>query len=121
MPLALPRVTGGVPPGFPPGGRGPARALRELALTPAGLAGTAADSPGYRGPVLRIAFRHASLRVPLPAPRLAGPFAIPHQAGTSRKQTKALRNISELKSALNRLFHLQPRAVIPGPAQGGSR
>jgi hypothetical protein len=69
------------------------RALRELTLTPAKLAGTVADNPGNRSPVLRIAFRHAFLRVPLPAPTLAGLFAIPHRAETNRKQTKALRNI----------------------------
>jgi hypothetical protein len=54
----------GAPPKFPHDDRGHARAYRELALTPAELAGTAADSPGNRSPVLRIAFRHAFLRVP---------------------------------------------------------
>jgi hypothetical protein len=107
-------VTGGVPLEFPHDGRGHARAFRELVLTPAELAGTAADSPGNRSPVLRIAFRHASLRVPLPAPTLAGHFTIPHQPETNRKQTKALRNILKLKSALNRLFRLHARAAIPG-------
>ena len=104
----------GVPLDFPHDGRGHVRALRKLTLTPAELADTVADSPGNRSPVLRIAFRHAFLRAPLPAPRLAGHFTIPHQAETNRKHTKALRNISELKSASNRLFHLQARAAIPG-------
>ena len=49
----------------------------KLALTPAELADTAADSRGNRSPVLRIAFRHAFLRAPLPAPRLAIPFVTP--------------------------------------------
>ena len=74
-------------------GHGHVRAVRKLTLTPAELADTVADSPGNRSPVLRIAFRHAFLRVPLPAPRLAGHVTIPHQGGTDRKQTKALRNI----------------------------
>ena len=83
----------GVPLDFPHDGHGHVRALRKLTLTPAELADTTADSPGNRSPVLRIAFRHAFLRAPLPAPRLAGHFAIPHQAETNRKQTKAIRNI----------------------------
>jgi hypothetical protein len=82
-----------VPLEFPHDGHGHVRALGKLTLTPAELADTAADSPGNRSPVLRIAFRHAFLRAPLPAPRLAVHFATPHQAETSRKQTKAFRNI----------------------------
>jgi len=82
-----------VPLEFPHDGRGHVRALGKRTLTPAEFADPAADSPGNRSPVLRIAFRHAFLRAPLPAPRLAGHFTIPHQAGTNRKQTKALRNI----------------------------
>lgn len=71
------------------------RTLRELALTPAKLADTVADSPSDRSPVLGIAFRHAFLRAPLPAPRLAGHCAIPRQTGTNRNQAKAFRNKRE--------------------------
>jgi hypothetical protein len=60
-------------------GHGHVRAVRKLTLTPAQLADTAADSPGNRSPVTRIAFRHAFLRAPLPAPRLAVHVPIPHQ------------------------------------------
>jgi hypothetical protein len=83
----------GVPLEFPNDGHGHVRAIRKLTLTPAQLADTITDSPGNRSPVTRIAFRHAFLRVPLPAPRLAGHLATPHQAETNRKQTKAFRNI----------------------------
>ena len=83
----------GVPLDFPYDGHGHVRAFRKLALTPAELADTAADRPGNRSPVLRIAFRHAFLRAPLPAPRLAGHFAIRRRVGTYRKQAKAFRNI----------------------------
>jgi hypothetical protein len=83
----------GVPLDFPHDGHGHVRTLRKLTLTPAELADTAADSPGNGSPVLRIAFRHAFLRAPLPAPRLAGHFAIPRRAETNRKQAKAFRNI----------------------------
>ncbi|HEX3959065.1 MAG TPA: hypothetical protein VHZ03_20950 [Trebonia sp.] len=48
MPLALPRVTGGVPLEFPHDGSGHVRALRKLTLTAAELAGAVADSPGNR-------------------------------------------------------------------------
>ena len=82
-----------VPLEFPHDGHGHVRAPGKLTLAPAELADTAADSPGNRSPVLRIAFRHAFLRAPLPAPRLAVHFVTPHQAETSRKQTKAFRNI----------------------------
>lgn len=88
-----PAALDGVPLDFPHDGYGHVRALRKFALTPAELADSVADSPGNRSPVLRIAFRHAFLRAPLPAPRLAGHFANPHQIGTNRKQTKAFRNI----------------------------
>jgi hypothetical protein len=83
----------GVPLDFPHDGHGHVRALRKLTLTPAELADTIADRPGNRSPVLRIAFRHAFLRAPLPAPRLAGHFAIARRAETNRKQAKAFRNI----------------------------
>ena len=58
---------------------------------PAQLADTTVG-PGNCSPVLRIAFRHAFLRAPLPAPSLARRSAIPHHAKTSRKQAKAIRN-----------------------------
>ena len=70
------------------------RTLRELALMPAKLADTVADSPSDRSPVPWIAFRHAFLRAPLPAPRLAEPSAIPHQTETKRNQAQAFRNTS---------------------------
>ena len=61
---------------FPHNGRGHARTLRKLALTPAKLTEAVTDNPSDRSPVPWIAFRHAFLRVPLPAPRLADPWAI---------------------------------------------
>ena len=73
-------------------GHGHMRTLRKLALTPAKLADTVTDSPSDRSPVLWIAFQHAFLRVPLPAPRLAEHCAIPRQTGTNRNQAKAFRN-----------------------------
>ena len=82
----------GMPLDFAHDGYGHMRTLRELALTPAKLADTVADSPSDRSPVLGIAFRHAFLRAPLPAPRLAEHCAIPRQTGTDRNQTKAFRN-----------------------------
>ena len=85
----------GVPLDFAHDGYGHMRTLRELALTPAKLADTVADSPSDRSPVLGIAFRHACLRAPLPAPRLAEHCAIPRQTGTNRNQTKAFRNNKE--------------------------
>jgi hypothetical protein len=84
----------GVPLDFPHDGYRHMRTLRKLALTPAKLADTVADSPSDRSPVLRIAFRHAFLRAPLPAPRLADHRAIPHRAETKRNQSKAIRNTS---------------------------
>jgi hypothetical protein len=68
------------------------RTLRKLPLTPAKLADTVTDSPSDRSPVPWIAFRHASLRAPLPAPRLTEHCAIPSQTGTNRNQAKAFRN-----------------------------
>jgi hypothetical protein len=82
----------GMPLDFPHDGHGHTRTLRELPLTPAKLADTVADSPSDRSPVLWIAFRHAFLRAPLPAPRLTEHCAIPSQTGTNRNQTKAFRN-----------------------------
>ena len=85
------RVRRVAPSDFPYDGHRHARTLRKLALMPAQLADTTVG-PGNRSPVLRIAFRHAFLRAPLPAPSLAGPATIPQHAKTSRKQTKAIRN-----------------------------
>jgi hypothetical protein len=83
----------GVPLDFPHDGHRHVRALGDFTLTPAQLADTVAYSAGNCSPVLRIAFRHArSSAFPLPPPRLADHFAIPHQAGTNRKQAKAIRN-----------------------------
>jgi hypothetical protein len=82
----------GMPLDFAHDGCGHMRTLRKLALTPAKLADTVADSPSDRSPVPWIAFRHAFLRAPLPAPRLAGRCAIPRQTGTNRNQAKAFRN-----------------------------
>ncbi len=84
----------GMPLDFAHDGYGHMRTLRKLALTPAKLADTVADSPSDRSPVLCIAFRHAFLRAPLPAPRLAEHCAIPRQTGTNRNGTKAFRNKS---------------------------
>ena len=77
---------------FADDGHGHMRTLRKLALTPAKLADTVTDSPSDRSPVLWIAFQHAFLRAPLPAPRLAEHRAIPRQTGTNRNQAKAFRN-----------------------------
>jgi hypothetical protein len=82
----------GMPLDFAHNGYGHMRTLRQLALTPAKLADTVADSPSDRSPVLCIAFRHAFLRAPLPAPRLAEHRTIPPQTGTIRDQAKAFCN-----------------------------
>ena len=82
----------GMPLDFAHDGHGHMRTLRKLALTPAKLADTVTDSPSDRSPVLWIAFRHAFLRAPLPAPRLAEHCAIPRRTGTNRNQAKAFRN-----------------------------
>ena len=66
---------------------GHVRAVRKLTLTPAQLADTIADSPGNRSPVTRIAFRHAFLRAPLPAPRLAGPRTEPRPSASRRRHS----------------------------------
>jgi hypothetical protein len=68
------------------------RMLRELALSPAKLAGTIADDLRDRSTVLRIAFRHAFLRAPLPALRVADPSAIPWRTETNRHQMTPIRN-----------------------------
>jgi hypothetical protein len=85
----------GVPLDFPHDGHGDMRTLRELALTPAKLADAVADSASDRSPVSWIAFRHAFLRAPLPAPRLADHWAIRHQAETNRNHSKSFRNTLE--------------------------
>ena len=82
----------GMPLELPHDGHRHMRALRKLALTPAKLADTVADDPSDRSPVLGVAFRHAILRAPLPAPRLADRCAIPQQTETNRNQAKAFRN-----------------------------
>lgn len=68
------------------------RTLRELALRPAKLADTIADDLRDRSTVLRIAFRHAFLRAPLPAPRVADSSATPRRTETNRDQTTPIRN-----------------------------
>jgi hypothetical protein len=85
----------GVPLDFPHDGHGDMRTIRQLALTPAKLADTFADGSSDRSPVSWIAFRHAFLRAPLPAPRLADHRAIPHQAATNRNHSKSFRNTLE--------------------------
>jgi hypothetical protein len=81
-----------VPLDFPHHGHGDMRTLRKLALTPAKLADAITDSSSDRSPVSWIAFRHAFLRAPLPAPRLADHWAIRHQAETNRNHSKSFRN-----------------------------
>ena len=107
------------------------RTLRELALTPAKLTDAIADNPSDRGPVLRIAFRHAFLRVPLPPPRLADHGAIPHKPETVRSQMKSFRNICEAEISYMALIsaHEQTTAgplnfleripEIPAPSSSG--
>ena len=82
----------GMPLDLPHDGHRHMRALRQLALKPAQLADTIADNPRDRSPVLRIAFRHAFLRAPLPAPRVADSCTIPRQTKTNRDQTTSIRN-----------------------------
>jgi hypothetical protein len=82
----------GVPLDFPDGGQRHMRTLRELTLMPAELADTIVNSPSDRSPVLGVAFRHAILRAPLPAPRLADPAMIVPAAKAIRNQAKAFRN-----------------------------
>jgi hypothetical protein len=82
----------GMPLDFAHDGHGHMRTLRKLTLTPAKLADTVTDSPSDRSPVLRIAFRHAFLRAPLPALRVADPSANPRRTGTNRDQTTSIRN-----------------------------
>ncbi len=110
----------GMPLDFAHDGYGHMRTLRELALTPAKLADTVADSPSDRSPVLCIAFRHAFLRAPLPALRVADPSAIPRRTGTNRDQTTSIRNnyqagISAISMISALVMAVRPFAV---PADG---
>ena len=89
------------------------RTLRELALTPAKLADTVADSPSDRSPVPWIAFRHAFLRAPLPAPRLAEPSAIPHQTETNRNQAQAFRNTSGAEISFISMISALQEQMVP--------
>jgi len=94
----------GMPLDFTHDGHGHMRTLRKLTLTPAKLADTVADSLSDRSPVLWIAFQHAFLRAPLPAPRLADHCPIPRQTGTNRNQTKAFRNKCGAEISSNSMF-----------------
>jgi len=110
----------GMPLDFAHDGHGHMRTLRKLTLTPAKLADTVTDSPSDRSPVLRIAFRHAFLRAPLPAPRVADPSAIARQTGTNRDQTTSIRNnyqaeISAISMVSALVMAVRPFAV---PADG---
>ena len=96
------------------------RTLRKLVLRPAKLADTIADNPRDRSPVLRIAFRHAFLRAPLPAPRVAEHRAIARQTGTNRDQTTSIRNnyqaeISAIAMVSALVMAVRPFAI---PADG---
>jgi hypothetical protein len=91
----------GMPLDLPHAGHGHMRTLRELALRPAKLADTVTDSPSDRSPVLWIAFRHAFLRAPLPAPRVADSSAIPRPTETNRDQTTSIRNNYQAETSGN--------------------
>lgn len=104
----------GVPLEFPHHGYRHMRTLRKLALTPAKLADPVADGPSDRSPVLGIAFRHAILRAPLPAPRLADRYAIPQQTGTNRNQAKAFCNNYEAEISAIPLTSALREGVTPG-------
>jgi len=82
----------GMPLDLPHHGHRHMRTLRKLPLSPAKFADTIADNPRDRIPVLRIAFRHAFLRAPLPALTVADAYAIPWQTETNRDQTTSIRN-----------------------------
>jgi hypothetical protein len=110
----------GMPLDLPHDGHRHMRTLRKLALRPAQLADTIADNPRDRSPVLRIAFRHAFLRAPLPALRVADPSATPRQTGTNRDQTTSIRNnyqaeISAISMISALVMAIRPFAV---PADG---
>jgi hypothetical protein len=96
------------------------RTLRQLVLRPAKLADTIADNPRDRSPVLRIAFRHAFLRAPLPAPRVADPYAIARQTGTNRDQTTSIRNNYQAENSAIAMVSALLMAVRPFavPADG---
>src|SRR5579863_8370435 len=91
----------GVPLELPHDGYRHVRTLRELGLRPAKLADTVTDSPSDRSPVLRIAFRHAFLRAPLPAPRVADSSVIPWPTETNRDQTTSIRNNYQAETSGN--------------------
>ena len=110
----------GMPLDLPHDGHRHMGALRKLALRPAKLADTIADNPRDRSPVLRIAFRHAFLRAPLPALRVADPSAIPQRTRTNRDQTTSIRNnyqaeISAISMVSALVMAVRPFAV---PADG---
>ena len=101
----------GMPLDLPHHGHRHMRALRQLALRPAQLAVTIADNPRDRSPVLRIAFRHAFLRAPLPALRVADPSAIPRQTETNRDQTTSIRNNSQAEISATSVISVPVVAV----------
>jgi hypothetical protein len=110
----------GMPLDLPHDGHRHMRTLRELALRPAQLADAIADNPRDRSPVLRIAFRHAFLRAPLPALRVADLSAIPRRTGTNRDQTTSIRNnyqaeISAISMVSALVMAVRPFAI---PADG---
>jgi hypothetical protein len=114
----------GMPLDLPHDGHRHMRTLRKLVLRPAKLADTIADNPSDRSPVLRIAFRHAFLRAPLPAPRVADPYAIARQTGTNRDQTTSIRNNYQAEISAIAMVSALHMAVRPSPvpqtAQGTS-
>jgi hypothetical protein len=110
----------GMPLDLPHDGHRHMRTLRELALRPAQLADAIADNPRDRSPVLRIAFRHAFLRAPLPALRVADLSVIPRRTGTNRDQTTSIRNnyqaeISAISMVSALVMAVRPFAI---PADG---
>jgi hypothetical protein len=114
----------GMPLDLPHDGHRHVRGPRKLALRPAQLADTIADHPRDRSPVLRIAFRHAFLRAPLPAPRVADPDAIPRQTETNRNQTTSIRKNYQAEISATSVISAPVMAVrplaIPQTAQGAS-
>ena len=110
----------GMPLDLPHDGHRHMRTLRQLVLRPAKLADTIAGNPRDRSPVLRIAFRHAFLRVPLPALRVADPSATPRRTGTNRDQTTSIRNnyqaeISAISMISALVMAVRPFAVVRPP------
>ena len=101
-------ASGRMPLDFPHYGHQSMRMFRELALIPAMLAGAFAASASDRGPVLPIAFRHAYLRVPLPAPTVADLCPVPQHPRIGRNQTKSFRN-----NFRGRISHSATISAIP--------